>query len=331
MTLRVLSDADVASVLSLPALLPVVADAFTSQGAETVERPDRPHFPVGIDPEDSDGTAAGVGLTMPAYIHGAETVATKLVGVHEDNPDRGLPTVNAQVVLTDAETGQPRAYLHGNRITNARTACIGGLAVRELVPAPVTLGVVGAGAQARWQTRAVAAATGLEAVRVYSPSDSRVECAADLDAELDAPVQAVDTARAAVADATAVVTTTTATEPTFPADALGTGALVVAVGAYNAELQEVPPAVFERADKVFADVPAEVVETGDLRATTLAAGDLVPFAGVCAGAAGREHADELLVVASVGSAVLDAAAAAHVFERAVEADVGTTVDLSEQG
>ncbi|PSP54942.1 ornithine cyclodeaminase [Halobacteriales archaeon QS_1_67_19] len=322
---RVLSDAAVADCLDLAALLSVVREALVKQGRGEVERPERPHFPVGagLDGPDPHGT----GLVMPAYVHGADFYATKLVGVHEGNPERGLPTVNAQIALTEAATGLPAAYMAGTGITNARTGCLGGLAAAELATGPVTLGLLGAGTQARWQARAIAAATDLESVRVYSPSDSKVACADDLRAELDVPADAVESPEEAVSGANVVVTATTATEPVFPGEALDPGAAVVAVGAYTAEMREVDAATFERASRVFADVPEEVAGIGDVLEADVAEGDLIPFADVLAGRAGRETDAEILVVESVGTAVLDAAAAERVFEAARVADVGTEIEL----
>ena len=331
---RVLSDDDVAAVLDLEALLPVVADAFEKQRAGAVERPERPHYPIGtgLDPDAPDDPT-GTGLCMPAYVHSADYAATKLVAVVEDNPERGLPTVTAQIEVIDAETGQSAGYLAGNRITNARTGCIGGLAVRELaVDGPLELAVVGAGTQARWPPRPVAAAVGVDrlaAIRVHSPSDSRHECARDLESELGVPVAAVASPREAVAAADVVVTATTSTDPVFPGDALADGALVIAVGAYTPEMRELDATTIARAARVFADVPAEARETGDLRAHE----DLAvrPFGDVLVGTGGRESPTEIVVLESVGTAVLDAAAAAFVFERAAERELGETVPLYGRG
>jgi alanine dehydrogenase len=318
--MRVLGDADVAAVLSLSGLLPVVREAFVRQGRDEVERPPRPHFPV------SEGDTAGTALVMPAAIHGASTFVTKVATVHENNPERGLPTVRAQVHVTDAATGETLATMAGDTVTNARTGCIGGLAARELsTEGPVRLGVVGAGAQARWQTRAIAAATDVDRVRLYSPTPaSREACAADLrDDGLD--VEAVDAPRKAVAGATVVVTATTATEPVFRGTDLDPGTLVVAVGAYTAETCELDETTVARAARVFADVPEEVAGIGDIDGR-LPAEELVPLSDVFEGRAGRDAADEILVVDSVGSAVLDAAAAEHLLDRAEERDVGTVVE-----
>lgn len=320
----VLSDADVAALIDLSDLLPVIEDAFRAQGRGDVERPERPHFPVGTGLADDE--PLGTGLVMPAYVHGAERYVTKLADVHEDNPPE-RPTVHAQIAVTDARTGEPVAYMDGVRVTSARTGCIGGLAARELaVDDPVTLGVLGAGTQARWQTRAIDAAIEVAEARIYSPSDSRETCAADLrDWGIDA--RGVDSARTAVRDASVVVTATTAREPVFPADALSEGALVIAVGAFTAETRELAPAVFDRAARVFADVPEEVATIGDLAGTGLGTADLIPLSDVFEGRAGRETADEVLVVESVGTAVLDAAAADHLYRCARERERGTEFDL----
>ncbi|WP_135823315.1 ornithine cyclodeaminase family protein [Halorussus ruber] len=328
---RVLSDSDVAECLDLGDLLPVVREAFVKQGRGEVERPERPHFPVGVGLGGADAGDSsepkGTGLVMAAYLHGARFYATKLVGVHEENAERDLPTVNAQVALTEAETGLPAGYLAGTRITNARTGCIGGLAARELAAGPVTLGLLGAGTQARWQARAIAAATDLESVRVYSPSDSKRECADDLREELGVETEAVESPEEAVADANVVVTATTATAPVFSGADLNPGTLVVAVGAYTAEMRELDAETFERASRIFADVPEEVAEIGDALEAGIEESDLTALSEVFEDRAGQESDDEIIVVESVGTAVLDAATGEYVFEEAEKRGIGEEVEL----
>lgn len=319
---HILTEEDVAAVLELSDLLPVVAEAIRKQDCGEVERPERSHFPIGIDLNSELEEALGTGLTMPAYIHGSDNYATKLASVHPDNLERDLPTVNAQVMLTNAATGRPVAYIAGNRIMNARTGCIGGLSARALANSPAVVGIVGAGTQARWQARAIATAMDVAAVRVYSPSDSKFDCAADLrEADLDA--EAVDTAVEAVHRADVVVTATTATKPVVPTDALAPNAVVVAVGAYTTEMQELEPTTLTDASAVFADVPTEAVETGDARAASLTVDDLRPLSA----ALDESPRKGRRVVLSVGSAVFDAAAANHVRERAASESVGRMIDL----
>ena len=321
---RVLSEEEIDGLLSLPELLSVVEEAFLADGRGETVRPDRPHFPVGEGLRGED--PLGTGLTMPAYVHGNAHYATKLASVHPGNAERGLPTVNAQIVLTDAETGQPVAYMAGTEITNARTGCIGGVAARALCEGSIDLGVIGAGAQARWQSRAIAAGSEVRSIRIYSPSDSRHACAADLGEVLDIPVEAVDSPEEAVDEVDVVVTATTAREPVFPGSALASGTAVIAVGAFSAEMREIDTETVERAAAVIADVPGEVVETGDIRGTGLGAGELIPLSEVLSGEWRREEG-EIVLVESVGSAILDAATSEHLYERAVEADVGQLVTI----
>ncbi|MFD1514060.1 ornithine cyclodeaminase family protein [Halomarina rubra] len=319
-----LSDEDVDAVLDLPSVADAVERALVEQTAGNVERPHRPHYPIGEGIESEE--ALGTGLAMPAYIHGDPYFSTKLASVFPGNDERGLPSLHAQLVLGDAGTGEPLAFLNATRLTNARTGCIGGLAARELATDPVRVGVVGAGAQARWQTRAIAALCDVASVSVYSPSDSKHDCAAALREDgLDAT--AVASAEEAVEDATVVVTATTSSTPVFPAEALSPGTLVVAVGAYTAEMQELEPAVFDRAARVFADVPEEVAAIGDVAATDLGVDDLVPMGSLFDGSSGRESAEEVLVVDSVGSAVFDVAAASVLYDAAHEAGLGTELSL----
>lgn len=318
---RVLSDEAVGSLLELSSVLPVVERAFVKQGRGEVERPDRPHFPVGGGLADGPH---GTGLTMPAYVHGAECYATKLASVHPGNPERGLATVNAQIAVTDARTGLPRSYMAGTRITNARTGCIGGLAARDLASDPIVLGIIGAGTQARWGARAIAAASDVESVRIYSPSGSRRRCAADLEAR-GLPAEPVATPEGAVDGASVVLTATPATEPVFPGSVLESGALVIAIGAYGATMRELDAETVDRAEAVLADVPEEAIETGDLRGSGLSAADLVPLSDVFEG--GFTRPEGSVVLCSVGSAVLDAAVAEHVLERAESESAGSTYPL----
>jgi alanine dehydrogenase len=320
----VLSDEEVAATLDLAGLVDVVGEALVKQARGAVERPDRPHFPIGVGLDGDEQT--GTGIAMPAYIHGEDQYATKLVSVNEGNADRGLPTIHAQIVLTDARTGVPDAFMGGTTITNARTGCIGALAVRKLAPETATLGVIGAGAQARWQTRAIDTVTALSDVRIYSPSDSREACAAALREE-GIPAEAVDSPAAAVEGADTVVTATTATEPVFPPDALASDALVVAIGAFTAEMQELDPAVLDRASAIYADVPDEVAETGDMLAANVGTEDMLALGALLDEENDSSHPEGLVVVDSVGSATLDAAASTTVYRRALEEESGTELSL----
>lgn len=321
---RIFTAAEIEDVLSLDDLLGVVRTGLIEQAAGRVERPPRPHFPVGRGIESDE--PLGTGLTMSAYVHGADYYVTKLAAVHERNANTDRPTVHAQIVLTDARSGEPLSLMDGTLVTSARTGCIGGLSVRALTDGPVSVGVLGAGTQARWQARAIAAATTVESVRIYSPSDSKHRCAADLRAD-GIEARAVETPAEAVAGADVVVTATTSTEPVFPAASLENGAVVVAVGAYTADMQELDSTVLDGAATVFADVPSEVAEIGDFLASGLSESELIPLGSLLSGELDRPSSGETVVVESVGSAVLDAVAAEHLYDAACAEGLGRDFEL----
>ncbi|MFC6993280.1 ornithine cyclodeaminase family protein [Haladaptatus sp. GCM10025707] len=326
---RILSGDEVRSLLDLDAVLDVVADALQKQGRGDVERPARPHFPIGrgLDADRPD-ESLGTGLVMPAYIHGSQYVATKLVTVHPENKTRDHPTIHAQIAVTDAETGVPVAYMDGSHITAARTSAIGGLAARELTEGPISVAVIGGGTQARWQVRAIATAGNVESVTMFDHTDDTLaDAVAELEDELDVPISAAESPEDAVSGASVVVTATTSVEPVFPGDALAPGTVVVAIGAYTAEMQELDAETFSRASRVFADVPEEVAEIGDILATDLDESALVPFSALLNGEVARESAADIVVVESVGSAVMDAAVAGHVFDRSKAENVGLDTRL----
>jgi len=96
---------------------------------------------------------------MPAFLRGADPdgrddlVGMKWVAGFATNNERGLPAINAVVVLNDAATGLPTAILDGGPITALRTAAVSGVAIRRF--APVVAGrapraaLIGSGTQGR--------------------------------------------------------------------------------------------------------------------------------------------------------------------------------------
>ncbi|MGZ4400247.1 MAG: ornithine cyclodeaminase family protein, partial [Gaiellaceae bacterium] len=73
---------------------------------------------------------AGDFRAMPAL--GAGRAVLKWVTSFPGNPERGLPTVSAVVLLSDAETGLPLAVLEGSSLTALRTGAAAVLAAETL-------------------------------------------------------------------------------------------------------------------------------------------------------------------------------------------------------
>lgn len=277
----------------------------------------------------------GVTLVMPGYVGPSDALAVKVVSVRDRNPARGLPRVNALVVLVDPATGEPAAVMNGRYLTALRTGAASGVATDLLArPDAAVLAVIGAGAQAREQIVAVAAVRSIRRVLVYA---RRTEGVRGLIDEMrrrmgpGGPEFAVATsADQAVREADVVCAATTSVTPVFDGDALRTGTHVNGVGSYRPDMRELDVVTLQRADRIVVDQrSAALEEAGELMAA-IADGALradairAELGEIVAGTApGREEPGEITVFKSVGNAVQDAAVARAIWTRAAELGLGS--------
>lgn len=157
-------------------------------------------------------------------------------------PDRlspQQPTDGQPALLFDWETGNLRALMALDDLNHWRTAVPVALAARELTPDnATTLAVLGSGAQARHQLRAIChTIPSLESVRVFSRTPGhRQRFAEEASVALDLDVVAVDDPSKAATDADIICVTApaTAVEPSW----VRPGALLTTVlpGVVPAEL-----------------------------------------------------------------------------------------------
>ena len=264
----------------------------------------------------------GTLLLMPGVRDGGAGSTVKLVTVMDANPARGLPTVQAVVAWFDGHTGAPEFLLDGPTLTAMRTGAASGVATRLLArPDSKVLAMLGAGAQAEWQVRAVAAARPINEVRIHAPSPTRREAlAASLREGLALDCRAVAGAEEAVRGADVVCCATTSTTPVFDAAWVSPGTHVNGIGAFRLEMVELPPALFGRASRVAVDAVAAVeAEAGDLMAA-VAAGAMARDGYLEIGSVPREWAatrdrEAITIFKSVGLAIQDLAAAEVVVRR----------------
>ena len=87
-------------------------------------------------------------FVMPAT--DARVAITKLISFIPTNAQRGLPTIQGDIVVFDVQTGQRIALLDGPTVTARRTAAVSLLAAQKLAPRrDGPLLIVGAGVQGR--------------------------------------------------------------------------------------------------------------------------------------------------------------------------------------
>ena len=238
--------------------------------------------------------------------------------------------------IFDSESGEPLALLDGASMNPFKTGATGAVAADELAREDASsAAIIGSGAQARGQLRALATVRDLETVWVYSPTKEHREAfAGEMDRRLDGSVAAVASAAAAVEGADIVVTATNASEPVFDGDALEEGTHVTAMGQYNPEKRELDAATIERAkyvpdlrDRAFQDAGSflHALEEGVVDEDHVHAelGDVV-----AGNAPGRESDEEITVFDSGGTGIETVAGAYLLYEKAAEAGLGETIDFA---
>jgi ornithine cyclodeaminase/alanine dehydrogenase-like protein (mu-crystallin family) len=320
----VLSESEVEQLLPMEACIDVMSEALAALARGEMYQPLRGV----VRPPEALGL---IGL-MPAY-RSAQPAAfgLKAVNVMPGNPARGLDAHQGAVLLSDGDTGELRAIVNASAITAIRTAAVSGVATRTLARDDTReLAILGAGVQARSHLQAMAAVRPFERARIWSRTPANAERLA-AEADVRFPVEAVDTAEAAVRGADVVVTATSAQTPVVERGWLAEGAHVNAVGSSIPTTRELDSETVAAASLFVDRRESTENESGDyliaLRAGAIRPGHIRAELGdVLVGAApGRTSASELTLFKSLGLAVEDLAAAQYVVERARESGVGTEV------
>lgn len=262
-------------------------------------------------------------------------VAVKINGNFPENPGRhGLPTIQGAILLADARDGFPLAILDSQEITAMRTAAATAVAARHLAdPESHIATLIGCGAQARMQLDALRLVLPIRTVFVHDLDRARAWEFADVVARATGlTITPLDDFAEGTTRSQVIVTCTTSRRAFLEPGHAPAGAFVAAVGADNPQKQEVSPELMRRA-RVIVDVLEQCAEIGELHHALVAGvmkrSDVHAELGeVVRGAKpGRQSSEQIVVFDSTGSAIQDVAAAGRIFERAVEKNLGTRVEL----
>lgn len=268
---------------------------------------------------------AGSLQLMPA----ADT-GTGVIGFKAYYTRRG--TVLYHVLLYDIQTGALLAMLQAAALGAIRTGAASAVASRYMAPPDAsTLGVIGAGTQARTQVAGACAVRPIQSILVYSRDPERRRTFAErMERALGIEVRAVETAREAAVSAI-VTTVTSASQPVLLGEWLSPGTHINAVGSNSLLRRELDLAAVRRADRIVVDDREQAaLECGDLLEAWergIVHRERMPeLAEVVAGRyPGRTSSEEVTLFESQGIGLWDIALAELVYRRAREAGRGTEV------
>lgn len=324
---HVFSADDVKAALPMREAIAAIREAFRELATGEVVVPMRTH--ISLEKHNADV------LLMSCYSPRLDQVGMKVITLHPGNVTRGLPFIQATVMVLDAERGTPLAVMSGAVLTAIRTGAASGVATDLLAhPDATRVAIIGTGVQAATQLEAVCTVRNIKFATVFDVDSVRANLFAErMQQKLKVNVVAAPSASVAITDAQIICTATTSRTPVFDDRDVSPGTHINAIGVYKPHEREVPAATVARARVVVDDIAAAWEEAGDLilarsegaiTSTHIhaALGDII-----AGRAGGRESADEITLFKSVGVGNQDLAAAHVVLARGTALDLGTVVSL----
>ncbi|HZD60646.1 MAG TPA: alanine dehydrogenase [Anaerolineae bacterium] len=318
MRTRLLTASDIAKIIHMEDVLEAVEGAFREYGMGKAIMPPKLYLTM--------GQYNGDFRAMPAYVE--SSAGLKWVSVYPDNPKKDLPTVMALVIYSDPETGFPLAIMDATKLTNYRTGAAGGIAAKYLArPDARTLGLIGAGAQAKTQLLAVTHYFSFLKILVWSPVEEQIE-----DMKNDYPELPIEKATIAEAAACDIICTTTPVRGfIIKREWIKPGTHINAIGADAAGKQELDPQILRDA-KVIVDDITQAKHSGEINVAVkkglFSESDIYSTLGeIVTGAKKGRTADEITVFDSTGLAIQDVATARMLFEKAKREGIGHEFDV----
>ena len=325
----VLTRKDVESVLTMKDTLVAVEGAFRELAEGTANLPLRPTIQL--------KKHNGLITFMPAYLGGMDSLGVKVVSVFPDNPTKyNCSTILGTVLLNNPKTGGLQAIMDGAWITAMRTGAVSGVAAKYLAREDAaTVGIFGAGVQAKTQLLAVNEVRKLKEIKVYDVIlENLRKFTEEMTELLGVKVVPQKNSADAVKGSDIVITATTSKAPVFDGQLLKEGTHVSGIGSHHGPgIKELDEVTIKRAKLVVDQREAALKEAGDI-IDPIAKGVITPdhiYAElgelVIGKKKGRTSNNEITVFKSVGLAVQDMSTAVKVYELAQKKGIGKTIEV----
>lgn len=236
--------------------------------------------------------------------------------------------VRYQVHLYKIATGELVAIMDAQHLTTLRTGATSAVATRRLArPRKVLTALLGSGPEARAQLEAMVAAGYVSKARVFSPTQANREKLAGEFREKGVDIDAASSARAACDGASLILAAVKSSEPVLNAAWLQAGAHVNSVGTARRDQRELDIDTFRVASPIAVDTRKGVFEeAGDAvaAADAVAENNVHELKDIVAGKApGRTSDDQITLFKSVGTGIQDIALASVIYQKALDAGLGT--------
>lgn len=317
--MQFISKEDIEKFYTMSDCLKAVRDAFSLFSEGKVDVPLRTQI------NNKEGT--GTYLCMPAYSKEYDASCVKILNMFPGNLAKGIPSINAQILVMNTQTGMIYATLDGTYVTQLRTGAASGIAFDLLAKERCEFGaLIGTGGQAAAQLEAMLEVRDLKEVRVTSLNFEHtkkfvLEMSNNF-SKYNTKIIAVETSDEAIIDADLIIAVTSSKIPVFDGAKVKLGATVSGVGSYQSDMQEIPFELLQRASKIYFDSEEAVLsEAGDLL-IPLKKGEITneKFVGdigdlINKKIIGRESNKEIIFFKTVGIAAQDLTTSKSIVEK----------------
>jgi ornithine cyclodeaminase/alanine dehydrogenase len=324
-----LNETTVRELLTMKDYIEIVDNVYKGLNNGTITNPEK----LSLDLGETGGYPYYDGFVnaMPAYIGWQDMAGLKWVGGFTgERKEAGLPFINGLIILIEPHIGTFVAAMDGTHITNVRTGAQTATALSYLVDKPsVTIGMYGAGVQARMNTLAIAEVFDISKLTVWNHRRVTAEgFAEDMKDVVKGEIHIVEDPKAA-ANEDVLVTATTAQEPIVKADWVSPGTIVFPLGSF----QEIEDDLILKADNIVVDHAEQALHRGALkklnREGQLNTSDITTTLGKLANnkAELTNLDEEITICIPIGMGSVDVAVAVEAYNRAVEQGYDTTFDF----
>ena len=266
-----------------------------------------------------------------AYIKGLDSFAIKISPGFFNNPNIGLPTTSGMMVLLNSNTGMLEAVLlDKGYLTNVRTALAGAIASKYLAKKTISnVGIIGAGAQARFQLEALLLVKNPKEIRLWARNEDRANnYISELKKKYNFKALVSKNVQEVVENSEIVITTTPSKDPLVKAEWLHPGLQITAMGSDAEHKNEIDPKIISSSDLYVCDRQSQTSILGELhhaieKGVVKKSKKQTEIGEIINGSKkGRNSEQDIIICDLTGTGIQDTAIARLAFKKGLEKKLG---------
>ena len=317
-----LSKKDVETInVSMQEIIEALDEAFKEKGRGKIEMPPKP----GIHTRPDAFIHA-----MPAYIPSLGSAGIKWVSGYPENYKQNIPYINGLLILNDPSTGVPLSVMDCIWITAMRTGAATAVAAKYMANTDShTVGILGCGVQGRTNLKALTITIpAIKNVKAFDISnDAANRYAEEMRKDTGLNVRIVATPKEAVYDSDIIVTAGPILKDPHPVieDDWVKPRFFASPVDFDSYWKK---SAFENCDKFVTDDKDQCLYYKSLGYFQHIPEIYADLGEIAAGLKpGRENSQEKIICANLGLAMDDMATAIKIYNKAVEKNIGTWLEL----